>query len=422
MTMPTKLIIMGMMLSLLITPACKPRNDTPVVDALPAGTSDEAVDISAFTFHASIDEAHRQTAATLITSGVDYLLSRRDADGGWGIQMGDLSVNRPAITAMAIKALLQDPRFNADSPEVTQAFDVLLSYQKTDGPQAGGIYAPGEGTENYSTAIAVMALAMVEDDRYADQLASAVAYLRGIQIVPGAETPDLDMIDEEHPFVGGVSYGKHGRPDLSNVGMWMEAMHDAGVPGDDPAMQRALAFVSRTQNRGESNNSAWAAVGPNDDGFVYAPALAGELESGESKALMDPNGGLRSYGSMTYTGFKSMLYADVSRDDPRVVGAWRWIREYWGMDANPNMPPEQRLEGLFYYYHMLAKALRAWGEDTITDGEGLEHNWREELIDAAAVRVKGDGSWANSDSRWYEDRPNLGTCYLVLSLQEAIKP
>ncbi len=427
--MPTKLLVAGLLVSLLIAPACKPKAETPVATT-PADssvdTNDEPVtddiDLDIFAFHDSIDDTHRATAGRLLTEGVDYLLSRRDEDGGWSIIMGDQHVNRPAITAMAIKALLQDPRFNADSPEVAQAFDVLLSFQQMEGAEAGGIYAPGEGTDNYSTAIAVMALAMVEDDRYADQLAQAVVYLRNIQIVPGSETPDMDMIGEDHPFVGGVSYGKHGRPDLSNVGMWMEAMHSAGEPGDDPAMQRALAFVSRTQNRGESNDSNWAAIGPNDDGFVYAPALAGELESGESKALMDPNGGLRSYGSMTYTGFKSMLYANVSRDDPRVAGAWRWIREYWGMDSNPNMPYEQQLEGLFYYYHVLAKALRAWDEDIITDSMGVEHNWRNELIDAADARVKADGSWANSDGRWFEDRPNLATCYLLLALQEAIQP
>ena len=270
-----------------------------------------------------------------------------------------------------------------------------------------------------------MALAATGRDDLTPAMRDAVDYLRGIQIIPGQESPhDGRTIIEGDPMEGGVSYGQHGRPDLSNVGMWMEALHVAGVPGDDPQMQRALAFVARCQNRSESNPMPWAAEGDQRGGYVYAPALADDLTMGESKAGPGPGGaGLRSYGSMTYAGFKSMLYADVDHDDPRIAAAFQWIRHYWRLDANPNMPTLRSQQGLYYYYHAFAKALRAWDADVITSApDGVEHNWRHELIDALAERVRDDGSWINEADRWMEGDPTLVTCYALIALQEAIRP
>ncbi|MDY6914577.1 MAG: hypothetical protein SVT52_09000 [Planctomycetota bacterium] len=364
----------------------------------------------------AIDTEHLAVARKLIDGGVRYLLAHGDADGGWSMGGG---ANKPAITAMVLKALVQQPGLGADSPVVRRGFELLLGFQQKD----GGIYDPRVGLANYTTAVAVMAMAAAQNPQHNAAMRRATAFLKGRQIVPGAESPDGDAIGPEHPFVGGVSYGKHGRPDLSNVGMWMQALHDAGISGDDPAIQRALAFVARSQNRSESNPSAWAARGANDGGFVYAPATPGKLAAGQSKAGAATGGrGLRSYGSMTYVGFKSLLYAGLDHKDPRVLAAFEWIRTYWRLDSNPNMPRLQSQQGLYYYYHAFAKALRAWGEPIITDRDGVEHNWRHELIKALERRVRADGSWVNDAApRWEESNPNLVTCYAVLALQETLK-
>jgi squalene-hopene/tetraprenyl-beta-curcumene cyclase len=202
--------------------------------------------------------------------------------------------------------------------------------------------------------------------------------------------------------------------------MWMEALHEAGVSGDDPAMKRALAFVKRMQNRTEGTaGEVFVAKGEDDGGFVYAVRRQGATFVGESKAG-ESRRGLRSYGSMTYIGFKSMLYANVAKDDPRVQAAYEWIRRYWRLDSNPNMPEGQSKEGLFYYYHVFAKALRAWGQDVIPDARGVKHNWRHELIEVLARQQRADGGWANSASRWMEASPVLTTCYSLLALEEAL--
>jgi squalene-hopene/tetraprenyl-beta-curcumene cyclase len=71
--------------------------------------------------------------------------------------------------------------------------------------------------------------------------------------------------------------------------------------------------------------------------------------------------------------------------------------------------------GLFYYYHTMAKALDALGNEKFKAIDG-EHPWRVELLTTLAKSQKADGSWVNSDSRWLEGDPNLVTGYALLTL------
>ncbi|HAU36238.1 MAG TPA: hypothetical protein DCX07_00790 [Phycisphaerales bacterium] len=360
----------------------------------------------------AMDAAHLAAAQKLMNGGIAWLLANRESDGGWSLN----GANKPAMTAMVLKALLQHPDFDAKHPVVRKGFEVLMKSRQKD----GGFYAPQEGLANYTTAVAVMALKASGDTRYNDALEAAVAFLKGQQIIAGSESADGQKITEDHPFFGGVSYGAHGRPDLSNAGYSAEALHEFGLSADDPYWKNMVVFVTRTQNLKETNPRPWAQQGANDGGFIYAPAVKGDPNTGESKAG-DDRFGLRSYGSMTYTGFKSLLYAGVDRKDPRVQAALRWIREHWRLDSNPNMPQIHSEEGLYYYYHVFAKALQAWGEDEIADGKGVRHNWRHELIDALGQRVAPDGHWENPAKRWFEKLPALATCYSVLAIQEVMK-
>lgn len=361
-----------------------------------------------------IDRARLDKATQMVAKGTAWLARQQEDDGGWSL--GD-NAFEPAITAIVLKALVEAPEMGPDHPAVKKGYQRLLSYRQDN----GGIYDPKQGVQNYTTATAVMALVAAGQKEYQPVIDKAVKYLKGLQIAPGSESPDGSVIqDTDHPFVGGVSYGKHGRPDMSNLGMWMEALHDAGVDGNDPAMQRALVFVTRTQNLSETNPRPWAKISANDGGFIYAPAIRSDLKAGESKAGTVPGGrGLRSYGSMTYVGFKSLLYSDLPRDDQRVQAAYDWIRKHWTLERNPNMPHKVSQQGLYYYYHAFAKALRAWGEPVIQAPKGKTHNWREDLIDALAERVKDDGHF-QGNPRWFEDQPVLATSYSMMALHEAL--
>ncbi len=358
---------------------------------------------------AAINAASAAKAQAMINGGVQYLLSQRDAEGGWSASKGTF---RCACTAIVLKALLQHPDFSREAPVVKEGIRVLLSFRQKD----GGIYDAKEGVSSYSTAVAIMALAAAHDPRHRETIRDAIKFLEGLQVAPGQESPDGKVVDESDPNVGGVGYGKNGVPNLSVLGYAMDAWHEAGMEPNAEAMKRTVGFLTRLQNRSESNPLTFAREGANDGGFTY--------DLRHSKAGEGPEGkGMRSYGTMTYVGFKSMLYAGVAKDDDRVKAAYDWIRKFWRLDSNPNMPEKRSQEGVYYYYQVFAKALRAWGEDEIADFRDakVKHNWRQELIGALGERVRKDGSWVNAAMRWEEDSPVLATSYCVLALQESVR-
>jgi squalene-hopene/tetraprenyl-beta-curcumene cyclase len=121
---------------------------------------------------------------------------------------------------------------------------------------------------------------------------------------------------------------------------------------------------------------------------------------------------------MTYAGLKSMIYAGVGPQDPRVQAAYTWIRKHYSVNENPGMGDQ----GLFYYYHTFAKALTATGDDMVTDAEGTSHDWRQELAEHMFTLQGEDGSWVNESVRWLEGDPNLVTAYALLALSYCHPP
>ena len=172
-------------------------------------------------------------------------------------------------------------------------------------------------------------------------------------------------------------------------------------------MKNALLFISRCQNLETEHNNTPFAAKVNDGGFYYTPAAGGTSQAGPT-----PNGGLRSYGSMTYAGLKSMIYAGLTSEDPRVKAAFNWIQKFYTIDENPGMGQQ----GLYYYYHTFAKALDVLEVDHLVDANGVRHDWREQLVEKLAELQLSNGGWVNKAERWYEGDPNLATCYALLAL------
>ena len=285
-----------------------------------------------------------------------------------------------------------------DDPLVAKSLKYLEGFVQAD----GGIHKPGSLYRNYETSLAVLCFSEANRQGRYDKLIT-----RADQFLKSLQWDESESQDKDSYNYGGAGYGKHKRPDLSNTSFLMDALKAAGNTSDDESVQKALLFVSRCQNlETPFNTTKFASKNP-DGGFYYTPAAGGQSQAGTTA-----DGGLRSYGSMTYAGLKSMIYAGVGPDDPRVKAALQWIGKHYGLDSNPGMGDA----GLYYYYHTFAKALQASGLDEIVDADGNKHDWRKDLIEELARRQRLDGSWVNENSRWMEAIPNLTTAYALLSL------
>ncbi len=330
-------------------------------------------------------------AEAAIAKGIDFLKTAQADDGSYSAQ------STPAITAMATYALLQNGR-SPDDPQVAKGLKYLENLAKAD----GGIYRDKSRLPNYETCICIVCLSAAnKDGRYAKLLGSAEKYVKGLQTdVQGGKA-------EESVNYGGSGYDGKSRPDLSNTAMLMDALEAAGDSSKDEAVQRALIFVSRCQNLETANTiTKFAAKNP-DGGFFYSPA-----GQGESKAGKTDEGALRSQGSMTYAGLKSMVFAGLTADDPRVKAALSWAKKNYTTEENPGMGQS----GVYYYYHLMAKSLAALKQDTFGDAQGVKHDWRKELAAELVKRQKPDGSWSNTNKQFMENDANLATSFALLTL------
>jgi squalene cyclase len=328
--------------------------------------------------------------------GIEFLKNRGQADdGSFSPETG------AAVTGLCVRAILEHRPQAINDPAIQKALQFIESNFQGD----GGIYATGSLYRNYETSVAVGALLKANvDGKYDSPLKRAEAFLKGIQWDEG------EGIESSDPAYGGAGYGKHQRPDLSNTAFFIDALHELGNDKDDEAIQKALQFVIRTQNLGGHGNDTPHAEKVGDGGFYYTPAAGGQSQAGDAVG-----GGLRSYASMTYAGLKSMIYAGLTADDPRVQAAMTFIRNNYSLQENPGMGQA----GLFYYYHTFGKTLAAAGIHTIDDADGNPHVWRQELVKKLLETQQEDGSWVNTGSdRWMEGDRQLVTAYALLALAQ----
>ncbi len=339
--------------------------------------------------------------ADALARGLDWLVAHQQTNGCWS------NPSFPALTALPLWALSVAQR-PADAAAIERAKDFLLSCVRPD----GGIYVDvpgvkGGGLGTYNTAICMTALHYTGRRDLDETIRKARAYIAGSQHFGADE------------YRGGFGYDRAtGRPytDLMNTHWALSAMRvtqgvEDGRPADEKRIdvdwQAALAYVEKLQlapGEADAEHAGGFIYNPNDPKAGVATNAAGKLF-------------LRSYGSITYAGLLSLIYAQVGRDDPRVVSAIDFARRHWTLEENPGMGQQ----GLFYYYTIMARALSTTGLKELPAVSGKEGiAWSEELAAALVAAQQPDGSWVNPDNRFWEGDPVLATSYALLALKHAL--
>ena len=359
-----------------------------------------------FAFRPSSTRGDDATAATeLAARAVDFLRPRQAADGSWS---GDRK--EPGITALVVTAMLRSGRVTPDDPAVVKGLAYL---ERFVGPKGGLSEAPHSV---YSTSVALMAFqAANKGGRFDRVIKGGQEFLKATQWDEGEGKAKTTLSTAASATAATIA-GPTSRTRRSSS-------RPCATPACPPMtlrFKKALVFVSRCQNlKSEFNDQPGPARSTTAVSSTRRPSAAPRqrqaAKGAPAEARPGGDGALRSYAGMTYAGLKSMIYAGLTQDDPRVKAALEYIRKNYTLDENPG----QGQRGLYYYYQTFAKAMALLGKPTIVDAKGVEHNWRAELVAALAKRQEPNGGWANRDDRFMEGDPNIVTSFGLLALAAA---
>jgi squalene-hopene/tetraprenyl-beta-curcumene cyclase len=338
----------------------------------------------------------RSTARAAITRGLDWLQQNQATNGAWS------RPGFPALSGLPLWAISASGETNRQAM-ADRAIAFILSCVQTN----GGIYVnipgiKGGGMPNYNTAICMTALHATGRKDLTPVILQARTFVGTSQHLG------------DDVYNGGFGYDRAtGRAytDLDNTMFALEAMRRTqNVEDQRPASEKrvdinwtaALDYVSKLQN--SPTNSSTNDAG----GFFYNPddAKAGTGTNAAGQVY------LRSFGSITYVGLLSMVYANVTREDPRVTSAVDFATRHWTLEENPGMGPQ----GLFFYYNVMARALAVSRHEALPRKDGAAIAWREELIRKITSLQKADGSWQNTNNRYMEGDPVLATSFNLLAL------
>ena len=331
----------------------------------------------------------RLEAQNAVQRGVEFLVRTQAADGGWA--------DHPGISAVCLVALARAPHPDAAPlpDRLTRARAFLLQHVQRDGAI---VNAKARDNVIYSTSVGVMALSLLGRAEDTELILRGRAYLVRAQDRSGFEYQGLGYQDARYP-------------DLSNTHWAIEALHvsEARVPASVAAAERErTAQYFRRAVKLISDCQA-PATHADAGGFLYYP-----LRGQPPVAVAHPDlPGDRAWGSLSFGGVKSLVYAGVERGDERVTRGLAWLGQHYSLKENTGLGQG----GLYYGFYMMATTCSVLQVEKLTDATGAARDWRSGLAGELLARQQTDGRWVNGQRLWLEDNPALCTAYALLALE-----
>lgn len=346
--------------------------------------------------------------------GSAFLAARQSADGGWRSDTYGNFRGGDAITPLVLVAL-----DTATHPGPHAAGCRFLAELADDAERFDRLEYPV-----YTAAFAVQVC--LQDE------ASRRSAIRWADVLRGQQLAARLGWEPDDPEFGGWGYAtvEPGKPspgtvrlptldpNLSATTLAVTALRAGGARADDPALRAALTFLERCQNFPRADAAADPAF--DDGGFCFAVGVADRSKAGSAGVDRHGRMRMRSYGSATADGLRSLLACGLPADHPRVVAARAWLERQFAADVHPGAFPQDRAvfrDGCFYYWCWSAvTTLEALRVDRLHTTAG-PLDWRRAVGDALVARQADDGSWRSAHGAVREDDPLVATPLALAALR-----
>jgi hypothetical protein len=209
----------------------------------------------------------------LYLKGLAYLVKAQDKDGGWADAMYGSRSKQPAVTGLAILALLahgDDPNDGPYAPTIKRGLDYLLKQQDAK----TGYFGPSMYNHGFATLALAEAYGAVEDERLGPALEKAVA----LSLASQARNPE-----------GAWRYSPESKDADTTVSgaifVSLIAARNAGLAVPEDSLRKALAFYKRCASPGGGFGYTGhdGGSGPRNAIGVLAFALARQKEDAAFK-------------------------------------------------------------------------------------------------------------------------------------------